>query len=300
MKPMKKITRIAALAAVIAALMLTPVTSSAREPADGIAPRDSVTTLRPVFAAYTVTAGWGQLADTYLSPLKYNGTALSLDYERRQAMKFNPRDWTMRLAARLEGVYAENHARNANMWALMLRASWGMTRRWRLPGGFSVGVGGSASLLAGCLYNRRNSNNPASAKAAVTLDLTAYGAWQTRLGRVPLTLMWQPSMPVTGVFFGPDYGELYYEIYLGNHSGLAHCAWWGNYISIDNLVTADLRLGATSLRLGLRSGVLSTRASGLTTRIVTVGAVVGVSGEWLSYDPRRPLSAIAKTISATY
>lgn len=51
---------------------------------------DSVTVVRPVNASYTLGVGQGCLTDTYLSPLKYDGQAFSLDYERRQAMKFDP------------------------------------------------------------------------------------------------------------------------------------------------------------------------------------------------------------------
>ncbi len=83
---------------------------------------------------------------------------------------------------------------------------------------------------------------------------TGYVCWSGSLGRLPLSLRYQPVLPVVGAFFAPDYGELYYEIYLGNHSGLAHCGWWGNYFALENLLTADLRLGSTTLRIGYKIG----------------------------------------------
>ena len=119
------------------------------------------------------------------------------------------------------------------------------------------------------------------------------------LGR-PLTLRYQPVLPVAGVFFSPDYGELYYEIYLGNHSGLAHFAWWGNYFMLDNHLTADLSLGATSLRLGYSGRIFSSKVNDIVTHVFTHAFVVGISGEWMSLNPRKGISADARIISATY
>lgn len=140
-------------------------------------------------------------------------------------MKFNPDNWVMRLDTRLGLNHTVNPAGNATMWDMMLEFNWGMMRRWRLPSGFSAGAGASATIYGGALYLARNGNNPVSAKAAFTVNATGYVAWNGTLLNRPLTLRYQPTLPLSGVFFSPDYGELYYEIYLGNHSGLAHYAW---------------------------------------------------------------------------
>lgn len=67
--------------------------------------------------------------------------------------------------------------------------------------------------------------------------------------------------------FSQEYDELYYEIYLGNHSGLVHWAWPGNMFRWNNLVAADLDFGNSRLRLGFRSNIYSTEVNHLTTRI---------------------------------
>lgn len=261
------------------AVAVSAVTAKAEEPADR--------PLRPVFAAYTLEAGSSHLADTYLTPLKYAGWHAALDYNRYQAMRFAPDDWVMRLHGNLSVDRAVSPAGNATMWHTTLNLGWGMMRKFRPLPSLTLAVGGSTDLRAGCLYNARNGNNPASAKGDWTISLTGYAAYSLHLGRLPVTLMYQPVLPVTGVFFAPDYGELYYEIYLGNHDGLVHGAWWGNYFRLDNLVTADLHLGATSLRVGYRGDFFSSKVSHTVTHIYTHAFVIGVSGEWLSYDPRR-------------
>ncbi|MDE6118121.1 MAG: DUF3316 domain-containing protein [Duncaniella sp.] len=261
---------------------------------------DSVAPLRPVFAAYTAEFGSAHLADTYLTPLKYSGWHAGLDYSRYQAMKFAPKDWSMRLHFNLGLDRTDNPARNATMWSVMLTADWGMMRKFRPLSGLTLAVGGSTGIEAGCLYNARNGNNPVSAKASWTVNLTGYAAYRLNIGRLPVTLMYHPTLPVTGVFFSPDYGELYYEIYLGNTSGLAHCAWWGNYFQLDNLLTADLHLGDTSLRVGYRGKIFSSHVNDITTNIFTHSVVLGVSGDWISVNPRKGVSAAAEMIQAVY
>lgn len=262
---------------------------------------DSVPPLRPVMSAYMFEAGSANLADTYLTPLKYDGWCAAFRYERMQAMKFDPDRWVMRLTAGVEVDRTENPARNATMWMGSVNASWGMMRRWRLPlPGVTLAAGASTGIDLGCLYNDRNGNNPASAKASWTVNLTGMAAWNVNLKGLPITLRYQPTIPLAGVFFSPDYGELYYEIYLGDHSGLAHFAWWKVYFAMENLLTADLRFGGTSLRVGYRNYILSTEVNHITTRVITHAFVLGLSGEWLSLNPRKELSRSARIISALY
>lgn len=257
--------------------------------------------IRPVFAAYTAEFGSGHLTDTYLSPIKYTGWHAALDYQRYQAMRFAPDDWTMRLHFNLGVDKTDNPARNATMWDIMLSADWGMMRRFRpfIPE-LTLAIGGSTGIDVGCLYNARNSNNPASAKAAWTVNLTGFASWRTKLWSLPVSLTYQPTLPVAGVFFSPDYGELYYEIYLGDHKGLAHGAWWGNYFKLDNQLTADLHFGATNLRLGYHGSIFSSKVNHVVTHIFSHAFSIGVSGEWLSVNPRKPVSPNARMIHALY
>lgn len=240
---------------------------------------------RPVLSAYTLEAGSAHLAETYLSPLKYSGWNIALGYERMQSMRFSPERWVMQLQSRLDLQRTQNPARNARMWGLQFDLRWGMAHRWRFAEGWSVFAGGSTGVTAGAIYNTRNSNNPVAAKAAWTVNALGAVAWNGRFGHLPLCARYQAEMPLTGVFFSPAYGELYYEIYLGNHSGLVRGAWPGNYFGLNNMLSVDLRFGRTTLRLGYRCNILSTKASHIVTRRVEHSAVVGLVCEWLSLGP---------------
>lgn len=277
----------------IATSLLMPGISSAQTDS-------TATVMRPVYAAYTVNAGTSHRADTYLSPVKYEGWAIGFGYQRRQAMKFNPTDWLINLQLDLDIGRTKNPTGNAIMWYAGIDVSWGMLHRWKLTESFSVGAGPSIAVNGGCLYLDRNGNNPASAKAAITLNASVYGAWNGSILNLPVTIRYQAFSPLTGIFFAPDYGELYYEIYLGNHSGLARCGWWGNYFRYDHQLTADLHLGATWLRIGYRGNIFSTKASHIVTRDISHCAVIGLSGEWISVDSGRKLSSETRMITATY
>lgn len=260
--------------------------------------------LRPVLSAYSIEAGSASNADTYLTPLRYSGVHVGLGYERMQAMAFNPRDWVMQLDLSLNGENTKNPVRNATMWSGDLRVRWTMMRRWQpvtaLPQ-LTLAIGPGAGLRAGVLYLSRNGNNPASAKGAFTLDIRAMAAYPLRVGSLPLTLRYQTALPLTGAFFAPHYGQLYYEIWLGERSGLVRPAWWGNYFAMDNLVTADIHLGGTILRMGYHNNIVSTKASNVVSRCITHAFTIGVVTEWLSLDTRRRRAVdTARIISALY
>lgn len=246
--------------------------------------------LRPVLSAYSVEIGSAHIAETYLSPLKYSGIGFAFNYERMQAMRFNPENFVMQLQARLDLQSTRNPARNATMERLALDVRWGMTHRWRVARDWTVYAGGSTGIEAGVLYNARNSNNPAALKASWTVNALGAVAYGTRLKKVPLCLRYQAELPLTGMFFSPQYGELYYEIYLGNHSGLLRGAWPGNYFGLNNLLTADFCFGGTTLRLGYRLNVQSVKASDIVTRRIEHYAVVGVVCRWLSLSPKSNLN----------
>ncbi len=257
---------------------------------------------RPVTSAWTIGIGQARIADTYLTPLRYVGTTYSIDYERFQAMRFNPRRWIMRLDINAAYNEARNPARNAVIRNPALRASWAMMWRTDIPAvsGLRIAAGGETGIDLGISYLARNGNNPVSARAAWTAGVTGMALYNLRIGRLPMTLRYQISLPLAGMFFSPAYGELYYEIALGNRSGLIHAAWPGNRFAMDNTVTADLRFGATALRIGYAGHILSGKVSNIVTRTLLHAVTIGVAGEWMSLSPSRRPSPEVTTIQAYY
>lgn len=256
---------------------------------------------RPVLSVYSLELGSSHIAETYLSPLKYSGWTAALNYERMQAMKFNPEKFVMRLRGRLSFENTYNPAGNASMAGINLDLGWAMMYRHNLEGGWTLAGGGYTSLSGGALYAARNSNNPVAGKAAWAIGPTVSAVWNGKIKKLPLCVRYIAEMPLTGVFFAPEYGELYYEIYLGNHKGLVHGAWPGNYFRLDNLLSVDLRFGATILRVGYHANISSAKANDIVTRRINHTAMVGVASEWVAIGGKNPKNLEkAKIISALY
>lgn len=276
--------------------LLAPALAWAAAPS----PADSLPIVRPVTSAFMLEAGSSHIADTYLTPLRYAGWHGALAYQRRQAPGFSPRKWVMDLRGELNIDRAQNPARNAAIWSLDLAASWSLDRRWGLAPGLTLAVGGYTGINAGMLYLARNGNNPVAAKGAWELGAHAFAAQRLSLFGRNVTFAYDVAMPLTGVFFTPDYGQLYYEIWLGERSGIVSGIWPGNYFRLDNRLTADIHFGATSLRLGYSCDIHSTKARGIGSRHITHAAIVGVVCEWLSLRPGSQLTPDARIISAAY
>lgn len=263
---------------------------------------DSVQTLRPAMRTFTADVGSASLLDTYLSSIAYHGVNTRLGYEHFQATGFSPERWTRMLEAGVDYDYVENPAGNHQMHSLMAEGRWSLMRRWRgvFTPALQLQAGPMTQLRGGIIYNANNSNNVVSAKVHWAVGAQVVAAWNTRLLGRPLSLRYQGALPVLGVFFSPDYDEAYYEIYLGNHHNLAHVGWWGNRFDLSQQVTADWRLGGTTLRLGYRNRIETSWVNHLNTHIFTHALVIGIGGEFLSLSPHKRLSPGAKVVSAQF
>lgn len=231
---------------------------------------------RPVTGVYGLQIGSTSVKETYLSPLTYKGTQITVFGTWSKAMPFNPENAVMEFD--LDGSFCNilNAAQTSRMIGLTADFSWDMAWRKRLPKDFQVTAGGGVDIMGGAYYLLRNSNNPVQAMANVSLMLTASASKHFTIGRLPVLVADRVKLPSLGVFFSPEYGETYFEIYLGNHKGLAHCGWWGNNFRIDNMLSVTLDFGRTAMLLGYRLNVNTQWANNLNTKIIYNSFVIGV------------------------
>lgn len=231
---------------------------------------------RPVTGIYSLMFGRTSVQATYLSPLKYTGPQLAFTGSWSKALPFNPENAVMEFDGTASFCNLLNPAKTARMVGLNAEVSWDMAWRKRLPCNFQVTAGGGLNLHGGAYYLLRNSNNPVQAMANLSLMLTASASYHFNLGRLPVLVSDRVKLPSLGVFFCPEYGETYYEIYLGNHSGLAHAGWWGNNFRIENTLSVILDFGRTAMEIGYRVNAYNQWANHLNTRIVTNSFVIGI------------------------
>lgn len=231
---------------------------------------------RPVLQQYRVEIGGGTALSTYLSPLTYSGKVFGVSGQWSKASQWSPENLIMKFEAAGNMRDYLNPAHTASMIGFDGIFTWGMQWRRRLPYSLQVTTGGAVDINGGCLYLSRNGNNPVNAYASASLDINASLSWSFKIGKLPMVLSDELRLPTIGAFFSPEFGETYYEIWLGNHKGLAHCGWWGNNFCLDNLLSLKLDFGRTAMEIGYRYDYRSCWANSLSTRVSTHSFVIGI------------------------
>ena len=231
---------------------------------------------RPVTGIYSIEWGHKNVLATYLSPLHYSGSNIGLSGEWSKAMPFNPQNAIMRFHGGMDFSNLLNPAQTARMIGLNAYFNWGMEWRRKLPKNFQFTLGGAASLKGGAYYLLRNGNNPVQAMGNVSIDVTGSLSKAIRYKKLNLLIEDQVSVPSLSLFFMPEYGETYYEIYLGNTSHLVHGGWWGNNFSLNNLLSFTFDFGRTAAMIGYRFNMQTAWANYLNTKIFSHSLVVGI------------------------
>lgn len=223
-----------------------------------------------------LSAGHHTARCTYLSPLTYTGPGYGLSYEWRHAA-WREETVGMQAAADINYGYLLSPAKNSRMYDLDLRLQWGVERLWNTGSGFRFSAGGVAGVDGGVMYLPRNGNNPAQALMWAGIGATLRAEYdRLRLCGRPLRISGLIEVPSLGCFFCPAYGETYYEIYVGNHSGLAHFGWWGNRPQVLGRLRADWQLGKNALTLGFGYRYQGVECNGISTRQAQCSAIVGI------------------------
>ena len=221
---------------------------------------------------------WGHQTTrcTYLSPLSYTGPGYGLSYEWRHAA-WREKTVGMQAHAQFDYGYLLSPAKNSRMYDLTFRLDWGVERLWNTAAGFNWAVGATIGADGGVIYLPRNGNNPAQALMWAGATLTAHGGYdRLKLCGKPLRISESVEVPSLGAFFCPAYGETYYEIYLGNHNGLAHFGWWGNRPQVRSRLRADWQLGRYALTLGFDYRFQGLECNDITTRLAQCSGVIGL------------------------
>ncbi len=228
------------------------------------------------------------LYDTYLSPLRYDGTTYSLLHDRLNATAMTNGNLLLQQQFQIQVGITDNPTSSASEYYgnidYRINGLYPLVRtsRFRLYGG-----GGWEASLGG-IYNVRNSNNPGSLKTSTNLNLSAMALYDWR----GITFRWQLTTPFAGLFFSPEYGHSYYEIFtLGNNKGTIHLASLHNQQALRNYFTVDIPVRRVTLRAGYLGDFYRTHENQLVTRIISHQFVVGLAFESLNLGGRRAREA---------
>lgn len=212
---------------------------------------DSLQANRFVMRSTLLGVGRTQIVDTYLSPVEYTGIEGRFLHERMRMTRMLGGNVSTQSLLQANLAYAENDSKTGNEFAGMVNWSYGLHYHFRINDRLRILAGGLGDLNLGFIYNTRNSNNPAQAKAYINLTASAMAIYDFRIKKQPFTVRYQVNAPFLGVMFSPEYQQSYYEIFtLDNSHGVVNFTSVHNQPSLRQLLTLDIPLRRTTFRVG--------------------------------------------------
>jgi hypothetical protein len=221
--------------------------------------------------------GTTDVYDTYLSPQAYRGIDFRIARESTRMTKW----WNGKLSRQTffqaDFGYTHNHADNNNTFSGLANWNYGLHYNFRITPHFRLLAGSLLDLNGGFVYNLRNGNNPASARAYINLDASGAAIWDFRIRSYPITLRYQLNVPLLGAMFSPHYGQSYYEIFvIGNAGGVVQVTSLHNNPSLRQLLSADFPLFHATMRLAWIWDAQQSAVNGLRTHTYSHAFMVGV------------------------
>lgn len=240
-------------------------------PNKSIGPSSALPVILTTNNAWMFGIGGVNMYDTYLSPLKYTGfTAKIYNEKMRRTTWFNNRFDKQQILG-IEFAKGDNPAKNAtNYWLL---ADYRLGGHYQLVEHDKIRlcVGGLWDIDLGVLYNERNGNNPASARAYTNLNASILASY-----KLPwFALRWQFDTPFIGMLFSPKYGQSYYEISIGNSAKVVNFASFHNQRALRNYITLDIPINKNILRIGYLGSYYQTKVHSINTHHYTNSFVIG-------------------------
>lgn len=220
---------------------------------------------------FSLSAGTANMYDTYLSPLEYKGYSIKGMYEQmRRTTWFNYRFYKQQVIE-IEFAKGDNPAKNASEYYFLANYRIGGHYQLYKTDKFRLGLGGLWDLNAGVLYNERNGNNPATARAYTNLNLSAIASYKLKWA----ALRWQLDAPFVGMLFSPRYGQSYYEISLGNTVDIVNFASLHNQRALRNYISIDLPINKHIIRIGYMGSYYQTKVHNIQTHHYSNNFVIG-------------------------
>ena len=264
---------------------------------------------RPVTNILSMRIGPGKMRNTYLTPLLYSGTSISLEGQRWR-MHRNP-VWTNWQQADIMFSTGEDHGHNSEAWAGRLRYRYGILRRWsdsldpstldirsdHSPWSFYLGPYAGVDL--GFDYNLKmaSSNNPATARVTTNLGAAGAVSYKFQSPRAQgMRVMLQAHAPLLGMGFCPEYGASYYEtFYLDSSGHIFHFTSLHNLQDVDVQLAVDFPLAIipwfrsfdSVLRLGGSYHIETMDINHITTRYSSFEFVIGWVYQYLPFSRRK-------------
>ena len=244
---------------------------------DGIyAQADSQQANRYVTRATMYGIGYTNVFDTYLSPQEYKGIDFRISRETMRMTKLLDGNVSVQNFFQANIGYTHNHAENNNTFNGLVNWNYGLHYQFRITENFKLLAGALADINGGFVYNLRNTNNPASARAFINLDASAMAIWHAKIKSYPLTFRYHVNVPVVGAMFSPHYGQSYYEIFtLGNSDGVIQFTSLHNQPSVRQMLSIDFPVRYAKLRFSYMADLQQSDVNNIKTHTYSHVFMVG-------------------------
>lgn len=235
--------------------------------------------------------GGYNLMDTYLTPgyeYNYTGPGIRVLNERMKMTRLANHNISRQQTINVDLAATKNGASTATDFAGFVDYTLGYHYHFPVLPNLKILAGSSVHGMAGFIYNTRNGNNPASAKADIDLNLSALAIYNLKIKEYPLTFRYQMEIPFAGVLFSPHYGQSYYEIFnLGNSSGVVRFNSFHNKFAMKNYLTVDLPVCNFTVRLGYLNSSYRTDVNGIQSHIISHSFMIGLVKEFIALGGKR-------------
>lgn len=245
----------------------------------------------PVNAATLIGIGSYNLMDTYLTPgsrIPYTGWGLRVMNERTKMTRLADHRISRQQIFNADIASSRNGAGTTQAFSGFLDYTLGYHYHFHPIPALKLLAGASVHAMGGFIYYTRVSNNPASAKADLDLNLSAQAIYNFQIRNYPLTLRYQAEIPFIGILFSPHYGQSYYEIFdRGNKSGIVPFTSFHNKLAMKNYLTVDFPVGKFTFRAGYLNSLYYLDVNQIQSHIISHSFVIGFVKEFIAFGGRK-------------
>jgi len=231
---------------------------------------------KETLAVYSLGGGTSSARETYLSESTYSGwsvAAVTDSWTGRSGESFME---YRRVHSDILFSSMTNWLGGGSTWQVMGNYSYSLERQVVKSTASDLLLGPVAMINIGCLYNRANSNNPATAEGYLALGLCADYTYRYSIRRYPMVFQTSLYVPLAGVGFAPDYDQPYWHMYHYNQYGRAlHVVWPGNNHVVRGQIALVLPVFDGRLRVGADLDYYHNRLGGHLRRITHTQVELG-------------------------